>query len=285
MPSASPEQTPTPWLVALDIDGTLLDFGSPISPVVLEAVREVAAAGHRVILASGRSLVSMALVARQLGVAAPYMVCSNGAVLVHAAALEPGGPTPAAHLGGHDDWVVSEAITFDPGPALRQLAAHLPNATFAVEDVGVGFRMTGPFPPGELEGVHTVVPLEELWGHEVTRVVVRAVDLANDDFVASIRDLGLADVTYAVGWSSWMDVAPLGVTKALGLEKVRGRLGIPAERTLAVGDGYNDLEMIRWAARGVAMGNAEPEVKEAADEIAPSVHDDGLAAVLRTLPL
>ena len=53
--------------------------------------------------------------------------------------------------------------------------------------------------------------------------------------------------------------------------------------TVAVGDQRNDLEMLRWAARGVAMGNAPDEVKAAADEVAGDVDDDGLVPVLRAL--
>jgi hydroxymethylpyrimidine pyrophosphatase-like HAD family hydrolase len=55
---------------------------------------------------------------------------------------------------------------------------------------------------------------------------------------------------------------------------------VPAEATLAVGDGGNDIEMLRWAGLGVAMGHAPDEVKAAADEVTGSVHEDGLAQVL-----
>ena len=73
------------------------------------------------------------------------------------------------------------------------------------------------------------------------------------------------------------------MTKASALEPVRAELGVPHERTLAVGDGRNDVEMLRWAARGVAMGQAVPEVLAAADEVAAAVEDDGLADVLEPL--
>ncbi|QAY64881.1 HAD family hydrolase [Xylanimonas allomyrinae] len=260
-----------PWLVALDIDGTLLHFDQTLSPAVRDAVRDVAEAGHHVVLASGRSLVAMTPVATQLGITSGYMVCSNGAVTVRADRQAPGG------------WVVEDMVTFDPEPALRRLARQMPGARFAVEDVGVGFRLTELFPDGELDGEHRVVDLEDLWDEEVTRVVVRAPETPTVEFHTSVADLGLSDVTYAVGWSSWMDIAPLGVTKAAGLEKVRASLGVPSSRTMAIGDGYNDVEMLRWAARGVAMGNAEEAVAAEADERTLAVEQDGAALTLRTL--
>ena len=96
--------------------------------------------------------------------------------------------------------------------------------------------------------------------------------------------LGLAiGVEYAVGWSAWLDITPEGVSKAAALEGVRRRLGVEPGATVAVGDQRNDLEMLRWAARGVAMDNAPDEVKAAADEVTGHVDDDGLVAVLRSL--
>ena len=265
--------TSQPWLVALDIDGTLMHFGGEVSLAVRSALADVQSAGHHVVLSSGRALVSMTKVARDLNLTDGWMVCSNGAVVVRAAdtKIEPTG------------WDVVHMSTFDPEPALRRLAAALPNARFAVEDVGVGFRMTELFPSGELDGHHTVVNLDDLWASEVTRVVVRGEHHSNAEFRALVAELGLHDVAYAVGWSAWMDIAPFGVTKAAGLERVRETLEIPQARTLAIGDGDNDVEMLQWAARGVAMGQASALVKSAASEVTASIDEDGAAHTLRSL--
>ncbi len=70
------------------------------------------------------------------------------------------------------------------------------------------------------------------------------------------------------------------MSKASALEVVRERLGVDAGDTAAVGDGRNDLEMLRWATCGVAMGQAPAEVQDAADEVTGAFEDDGLADVL-----
>lgn len=258
-------------LVALDIDGTLLHYDGTLSEEVRRAVAAVRDAGHEVVLASGRSLIAMTPVAAELGISTGWMVASNGAVTVR---LDPGEP---------QGWVLEDVVTFDPEPALRLLRDELPDARYAVEDVGVGFRMNALFPEGELDGEHRVVEFDELWSGEVTRVVVRSPDSTSEQFHALVERLGLDDVTYAVGWTAWMDLAPLGVSKATALEQVRRRVHVQPHRTVALGDGHNDLEMLRWAARGVAMGHADAVVKEAADEVAGTVEDDGAAQLLRSL--
>lgn len=266
-----PDDASGPMLVALDIDGTLMSYDQELSEDVRDAVAGLRAAGHHVVLASGRSLIAMTPVAEILGIDRGWVVASNGAVT---ARLDPEEP---------DGYALEDVVTFDPGPALRLLREHLPDARYAVEDVGVGFRMNELFPDGELDGVHRVVEFDELWSGEVTRVIVRSPGSTSEQFHELVEHLGLDDVTYAVGWTAWMDIAPLGVTKATGLELVRRVLHVQPHRTVAVGDGRNDVEMLRWAAHGVAMGHADAAVQAAADEVTGSIDDDGAAHLLRSL--
>ncbi|MDF9877321.1 hydroxymethylpyrimidine pyrophosphatase-like HAD family hydrolase [Cellulosimicrobium cellulans] len=267
----APDDASGPMLVALDIDGTLMSYDQELSEDVRDAVAGLRAAGHHVVLASGRSLIAMTPVAEILGIDRGWVVASNGAVT---ARLDPEEP---------DGYALEDVVTFDPGPALRLLREHLPEARYAVEDVGVGFRMNELFPDGELDGVHRVVEFDELWSGEVTRVIVRSPGSTSEQFHELVEHLGLDDVTYAVGWTAWMDIAPLGVTKATGLELVRRALHVQPHRTVAVGDGRNDVEMLRWAAHGVAMGHADAVVQAAADEVTGSIDDDGAAHLLRSL--
>jgi hydroxymethylpyrimidine pyrophosphatase-like HAD family hydrolase len=100
--------------------------------------------------------------------------------------------------------------------------------------------------------------------------------------------MGLHQVTYSIGWTAWLDIAPLGVNKSTALQRVRDWVGVPASRVLVAGDGRNDIEMLTWAGsaggRAVAMGQAPDEVKEVATEVTGAVDDDGLADVLLSLP-
>jgi hydroxymethylpyrimidine pyrophosphatase-like HAD family hydrolase len=261
----------TPHLVCLDIDGTTVDHDGGLHEPVRRAVRAVADAGHHVVLATGRAIVGTLPVLEALDLYRGFAVCANGAITLR---LDPDLP---------DGYEVLEAVTFDPAPALRVLRDAFPTALVAVEELGVGFKVSAPFPDGELDGTPRVVPFEELMAHPVTRLTIRDPDSTSEEFLAGTDRIGLHGVEYAVGWSAWLDITPEGVSKAAALEGVRRRLGVEPMRTLAVGDQRNDLEMLRWAARGVAMGNAPDEVKAAADEVAGHVDDDGLVAVLRGL--
>jgi hydroxymethylpyrimidine pyrophosphatase-like HAD family hydrolase len=255
-------------LAALDIDGTIVDHDNRLTERVRTAVDRLAAAGVHVVIATGRSLHGTLPILDRLGLQQGWAVCSNGAVVLRL--------DPALDAG----YELAHVETFDPTAALELLRLHLPTALYAVEDPGVGYRQTAPFPPGELSGEREIVPFAQLLGRPATRVIVRSPDHTSDDFSALMEKIGLHGVNYAVGWTAWLDLAPEGVSKASALERVRHQLDVPADRTLAVGDGRNDLEMFAWAGRSVAMGQSVPEVLEAADEITAAVEDDGLALVL-----
>ena len=135
----------------------------------------------------------------------------------------------------------------------------------------------------QLDGEQVVVPWEELMTEPVTRVTFRSPSGTSEDFLDLAERVGLHQVNYTVGFTAWMDINPEGVTKASALEQVRRKLGIEPANTVAVGDQRNDVEMLEWAARGVAMGQAPDEVKAAADAVTAPIEDDGAALVLRSL--
>ena len=87
----------------------------------------------------------------------------------------------------------------------------------------------------------------------------------------------------AHGDDALVEVSAAGVSKGTALERFASERGVRAPDVVAFGDMPNDLPMLVWAGRGYAMGNAHPQVLAAADEVAPSNADDGLAAVLEQL--
>ncbi|HYN29862.1 MAG TPA: HAD family hydrolase [Dermatophilaceae bacterium] len=277
--AASPRETAgaarsahVPHLVALDVDGTTIDHDGTMTDAVREAVADVVAAGHQVVIATGRAVVATLPILAALDLTSGYAVCSNGAVTVR---LDPGLA---------DGYEVVEAVTFDPEPVVTMLHAEWPDAVIAVEELGQGFKLSGDFPEGELAGDLRVVPWEELIAHPVTRVTFRSRNGTSEDFLRLVERVGLHGVSYAVGYTAWLDLAPEGVSKASGLEAVRRLLAVEPAHTVAVGDQRNDLEMLHWAARGVAMGNAPEAVQAVADETTGHVEQDGLVPVLRSLP-
>ena len=255
-------------LVALDIDGTIVDHDDRLSERVRRVVRAAAEVAH-VVIATGRSTDGTLEVLDRLDLLTGTAVVSNGAVTL--------GLDPALPHG----FEVVESVSFDPGPALAVVREHLPGALYGVETEQLTKVLTQAFPEGELSGPYRVASFEELSRTRALRVIVRSLDHSPAEFEAIVSRMGLNSVAYAVGWSAWLDIAPEGVSKASALESVRRRLGVEPEDTYAVGDGRNDIEMLRWAAHSAAMGNAlDDEVTRAAGESLPDVVDDGLAVFL-----
>ena len=258
-------------LVGLDIDGTLMHWGGDISEPVANAITQARMTRNHVVLATGRNILATVPVAHRLGIKRGYIVCSNGALTLKL--------NPAAK----DGYEVVETITFDPAAVLAAIREEMPDALVAVEDLGTGFRVTRPFPMGELTGEQRVVDFDDLAAHPVTRVVIRAPGAEVSHFDNIVERLGLTDVTYAVGYTAWLDLTPPGVTKASALERIRQQLGVRPEHTVAVGDGNNDVDMLRWAARSYAMANAPEHVAAAAKAQIGHVEQDGVLHVLESL--
>jgi Cof subfamily protein (haloacid dehalogenase superfamily) len=269
MPNLSPSDR---WLIGLDIDGTLVHDDGYLSPEVVREVQRVKNLGHEVIIATGRAAANAVPVVRDLGIEQGFVVSSNGAVTVELDQEHPKG------------FKMVDVVTFDPAEVLAELIENLPDAHFAVEDVDGSYRFHRPFPTYALGDQNFETPLEELMHHPVSRVVVLSPQHDVDEFLGLISKIGLASVSYAIGYTAWLDISPQGVTKASALENQRQRLGIANEQVLVMGDGRNDIEMFQWAKSGgglaFAMGQAPEEVQLAATDVTSSVTDDGVARVL-----
>jgi 5-amino-6-(5-phospho-D-ribitylamino)uracil phosphatase len=263
-----------PWLVALDVDGTIMHEDESIDQVVADAVASARDRGHVVTLATGRSWATTAPVLERLGLEPEFVVCANGAITMRRDDTAPGG------------YAREHVETFDPTEVLERIRAFLPAGKFMVE-LPDGFRLyTAGMVEWNLDNAREVV-FEELLDQRATRVVVTSLEHGLEEFFDIVERMGLHHVSYAIGWTAWLDIAPDGVNKATALERVRGWLDLPNTRVLAAGDGRNDLEMFAWAGaagRSVAMGQAPDDVRRAALEVGGSIDEAGLAGVLDSLP-
>jgi len=262
-----------PWLVALDIDGTLMREDGVISLEVIAEVQRVRDAGHEVMLATGRSVSMTLSVLEKFQLTPQYVVCCNGAITLGRDIDAPGGYSRVA------------VDAFDPSEVLATIRETLGDVSYAVEDEEGFYRYTGSFPESALGISSEQVAFEELGAHLATRVVVISPEHQIEDFLSIVEKMGLHKVTYNVGWTAWLDIAPDGVNKATALERVREWLDIPRSRVIAVGDGRNDIDMLRWASvegRGVAMGQAPNEVLAVSNEVTLSDLEDGIAELFRT---
>ncbi len=260
------------WLLAIDIDCTLVHDDGYLSPAVIEQVQRVRSLGHEVIVATGRSAANAMPVIRDVGIHQGFSVASNGAVTLR---------LDAQHELGYQ---VHEVVTFDPRAVITELVGHLPNAHFAVENPDGSYHFHRPFPAYALGDRNIETPIEDLMDSPVSRVVVLSPEHDVDEFLGIIEKIGLHSVSYAIGYTAWLDIAPSGISKASALEKLRADLGIRANQVITIGDGRNDIAMFEWAQAGgglaFAMGQGPEEVHAAATAVTSTVEDDGVARVL-----
>jgi hydroxymethylpyrimidine pyrophosphatase-like HAD family hydrolase len=280
VPGTSTPKRPKRWLVALDVDGTVMREDGVITDPVIAAVQAVEAAGHEIMLSTGRSAGMTVPLLDRLGIRPRFLVCANGAITLERVA--PGSPDE--HLPGYRRAFVE---SFDPTEVLQTVRGALEGAAFGVEDETGHYRLAGPFPTDVMTQDSERVGFDDLLGTQATRVVVISPEHGLEEFLGIVDRMGLHKVSYNVGWTAWLDIAPEGVTKATAMERVRELLDIPRSRVFAAGDGRNDIDMLRWAStsgRGVAMGQAPSDVLDAASEATADVRSDGLVAALDSLP-
>lgn len=263
-------QDPEELFFALDIDGTLIGQNG-ISQRLRDTLGAAVESGAQIVIATGRGIYSTRAVVGELGLEHGWGVCSNGSLTVNW-----DGDHPERHR-------VTDLTDFDPRPTAERFLETFPSILLGVDAGAKGMLVSDSFPVGELMLQEVARDLEHVLGSRATRLVARAPWLERDDFAQQIEEMGLEDVEYAVGWTSWVDIGPGGVTKASALQKLTEKLATPAGGTIAIGDGMNDVDMLRWADHGVAMGSAIPAVKNAANAVTTAVENDGAAAVIQAV--
>jgi hypothetical protein len=222
--------------------------------------------GHHVVLASGRSLVGVLPVARQLGIASGWVIASNGAVTARLASQAPQG------------YVLDQVLRFDVRPVVDLALSGLPRVRVAVEETGVGYWVNHLFRPELLNGAQRVVDRYALGLAPSARMI-----LHGDGVLDLVHRLATLQVTVNAADERWLDVTPVGLSKATALKKVRAELGVAPEHTVAIGDGPNDADMLHWAAHGVAMAHAPSTLKAIADDVTGTIDEHGVVPVLRSL--
>lgn len=263
-----------PALIATDVDGTLLNPQERITARTREVVGAAVAAGAVFVLATGRPPRWIPPVVEELGFA-PMAVCANGAVLYDAAA---------------DRVVWSRTLAIDVLTELAEVAVRVvPGAGLAAERIGRTAHDTATpqfvSAPGYehawLNPDNTEVAYEDLLSAPAVKLLVRKPGMSSAGLAAALsRHIGLlGDITYSTD-DGLVEISPVGISKALGVEQIARPLELRAEDVVAFGDMPNDVPLLRWAGHGVAMGNAHADAIAAANEVTAANDDDGLARVL-----
>ena len=265
-----PEPTTQPKLVALDVDGTLLDADHRISERTARAIAEVRRRNVVVAIATGRPVEVIGAPAEH----ADWLIGSNGATIVNAAT---------------GDVILDRAVSVEEA---RSVAAQVRAAV-----AGVGFSVIAEreavyeagferiVPPGVAVGrlVADALAHDGVNGERVRSWAAFHPELTVDQVAARIDAVvGPRLEARSLGFGA-AEISEPGINKATALQSLVDHLGLSAESVWAFGDGVNDHEMLEWAGRGHAMGNADPSTKAKADIVVGTNLDDGVAQTLEML--
>ena len=257
-------------LIALDLDGTLLNSSDRISSASRSAIASVLDEGIRVVIVTGRGADAAVDFARELGLNLP-IICAHGALTKDIV---------TGKIVGHIPIPLQYAVPMIEFAEQNQLDA----AVYVEEKF---HRMSG-MPPymNDMTGPHWV-EVERL--AHVLSSAPTFLRFFGRDAVQAIRET-FTDFPLHFKYETWGDFEELAVTsqeatKKNALERLCADLQISPAHVMAVGDSRNDVPMLRWAALGVAMGNALPEVRSAVKHVTASNDDDGVAHAIEALVL
>jgi Cof subfamily protein (haloacid dehalogenase superfamily) len=268
-------------LLAIDIDGTLVNSAHELTEPVRQALLRARRAGIEIVLATGRRYRRVLPLVEPLEMNVP-LVTASGALVKRAcdhqtlfcAEFAPGVLGRCLEVvSGAGGEAVLYADTYDQGFDFYHLGSRAPReelAEFFDNNTGCGRvwpqLMTAP-PAGIFAGFVMGTRDEMLdLKHELARKLPEAL------YVHVLR---------SPRYRGFMcEIAPAGVSKWTGVCRLAAAWGIGADEICAAGDDVNDIPMIAAAGLGVAMGNALAEVKAVADRIAPCHDDDGLVQVV-----
>ncbi len=266
-------------LIALDLDGTLLDDRGEISPADAGALREFHHAGGVVVLASGRMTANIRPFYDALDIDGPR-ISYNGAVARGTQAAGAGIIVETALPARYADELISycRAERF-------HLNYYLNEELYARGDGEL--RRFADLYSHQTGAVFRFVPdLERFRGRQPTKCI-----LITDPSIPGQPDPRRRDELYEVWEASWgtevtvmktnpeyLEFYHREASKGMALAAIARHLGIPQSLTLAFGDNHNDISMLEWAGCGVAVANARPEVKDAADWVSPLTNNESAVA-------
>ena len=259
-----------PRLIATDLDGTIVNHDGSVSPRVVQALSAAMDAGVRVVFVTGRPPRWMHEVAEATGHSG-VGICGNGA-FVYDMQTE----------NVLETFAMSAGVAVDAAHRVREV---LPGAAFAIE-TALGFGHEPAYRPRwDAVAAAGVGPLSGIVSSDVAKLLVRDDAVPGDDMlrIAAPVLADVVEVTHSDVNDSLLELSALGVTKGATLAKLAAEWGIAQNEVVAFGDMPNDVDMLQWAGRGYAVGNAHSLVLDVADERVPSIDDDGVAQVVERL--
>lgn len=257
-------------LIASDLDGTLFGANKVPEPRTVAAVNAVVDAGYVFVAVTGRSYFGGADRVVSTGASVHWFIGSNG-----------------GHRLDMKTRDLEERLVFS-ADAIAEIRDRVPDA---IDGVGFRFEHVNGFShddvfaaafPNSFDGGPRRAPVDYA-PDDIGKIFVSHTEIPASELIQATQPFVPAGTNVTSSSVSFIELTPAGADKALGLGRLCTKLNIDAADVIAFGDNNNDLSMLAWAGRGIAMANATPEVLAAAREVTASNVDFGVAQVLESL--
>lgn len=267
-------------VVFLDVDGTVINEQGIIPQSAQDAIKKAISNGHKLVVCSGRSFGQIPKILSQLGFCAMItgsgaQVIADGKEIFHAVIDEKHRKWISEYMEKHE---IDYAFQTQEGMILSE---HSKNA---ISSMMLSKGMTQEQLQQLVGECHVQ---ENVWDNEKEEKLVYV--HAPFDLKTVQKDLqpyfDVVALSFGSLDESCGEVSISGIHKAVGMEKYLAYAGISRENSIGIGDGANDLQMLEYAGIGVAMGNADEEVKKHADMVTAHIDEDGLFRAFETLGL
>jgi Cof subfamily protein (haloacid dehalogenase superfamily) len=266
-------------LVALDIDGTLIGEDLLLRDRTVAAIRDAQRRGVSVSLVTGRMSTSALVFARELGLTDP-IVAYQGALI---RALRPDGDERLGRLLRHRPLAAAaarEVVIWARTAGLEPHVNHLERFVIQADDPRA--EDYSSFLGSRAE----MVPDLLAWlRHPVSKVLAVSVEPMDEAILADARRRFAGRAAVTISHPRFLEFLAPGTSKAEGVRHLARRARVPMANVLAIGDNFNDLEMLAAVGHGAAMPSAAEPVRAAARYIAPSLAEEGAAQLIERLVL
>lgn len=259
-----------PKLIAIDIDGTMLNSENKLTSRTKDTIRKAVKQNINIVVATGRMYTSALPLIKETGIRLPS-VFFNGALIRNPKTHE------TLHERGLGKELTTEILNFYRSNNWY-IQTYFDDKLFVVDNNDSRCKYYE-----NIAKISAVSLGDDFWNFHVDSSKLLGIEhntICFQNILNKTRKAFGNRIYSAPSKRAFIEIAHPDVSKANALALVARHLGICREEVLAIGDSYNDIEMLAWAGHGVAMDNADNSVKAVADEIAADNNQDGAAQII-----
>lgn len=264
-------------LIAIDIDGTLLNSGGDIPVENKEALQFASKKGTQIVISTGRSYQGIKYLLASLGIEG-YTICCNGAEVRKI------GETEVVFQKSIPSYLVEEIVTrLEINEISVNVYIHDMICALGENRVKAYYDYVNSKVSPDLQCNIKLMSVNDILEIVRTKKVYKfEIPVSNQIAAQAVKSI-IEDSKVIKGFGSWdkgLEFISTNAGKETALVEIQQKLGLEREAIMAIGDYHNDIEMIKYAGVGVAMGNALPDVKSVADFITEDCDNGGVAKAI-----